>query len=458
MTRAYLGILLLDAVYLGLGAAILQAAGIRAGTRVGRAGLALAVGWAAFAVLASLALMAGLPLAVWQVLLLAAIVAGCALAASRRWPVRSVLAPAVDDGARWQRYLGRGCAALLGVQLGLLVVRALYAHADTNYDSWAFWLSKAQSIYFFGGLDTGPGGFGSLDNPEYPPAAPALEAVTFRFAGGVVPTAIPLQHALVGVAFFLAAAALLARRVPRWILWPSLLALALAPNVTFYFDTALADLPVAYLVSLGAIAAALWLLEGSAGMLILCGIFVAAASLTKSEGFMLSAALVAALAAASLLTQRRRLPLLPLAATPVLALALWKLWLAANDQRLESVLYRTSDLLRPGFLFDRVDRFTYASRELLAILFEPGHWLLVAPLAIVVGGLALARRSALGVLYLGWLVLGFLGVTSVYWISNADVTWHVGTSANRVSASLMLFAGALLPLLVAELARDRGAQ
>lgn len=453
MTRAYLGILLLDAVYLGVGAAILHALGVRAGGLVRGALLSLAVGWAAFGVIASLALMAGLSLSLWQVLLLAALVAGGALAAPRRWSV-SLEAPAAKPEG-WQRYLGSGCAALLAVQLGLLIVRAVYSPADTNYDSWAFWLSKAQSIYYFGGLDTGIGGFGSLDNPEYPPAVPALEAVTFRFAGAVVPAAIPLQHAIVGVAFFLAVAALLSRRVPWWILSPSLLALSLAPNVSFYFDTALADLPVAYLLALGGVAAALWLFDGSPALLVLCGLFLAAASLTKSEGFVLSIALVAALAGASLLTSRRRLPLVALAAVPVLALALWKLWLAANDQPLESVLYRTSDLFRPGFLLDRVDRFTYASRELLEILFDPRHWLLVAPLALLAGGLALARRSALGALYLGWLVLGFLGIASVYWVSTVDVTWHVGTSANRVSASLMLFAGVLFPLLVAELGRER---
>jgi hypothetical protein len=41
----------------------------------------------------------------------------------------------------------------------------------------------------------------------------------------------------------------------------------------------------------------------------------------------------------------------------------------------------------------------------------------------------------------------------VYWISNADVVWHVSTSADRVAASLMVFAGVLLPLLLAELGR-----
>ncbi len=418
--------------------------------RIRSAGLSLALGWALFAVIASLALVLGLSLAAWQIVTLSvAAAAGALLRRSRR--VQPAAPELSDEG--WRRYLGLGAAALLGSYLGLLVLRALFAPADTNYDSWAFWISKAQAIYFFGGLDTGSGGFTSFDNPEYPPAAPALDAAVFRFAGGVETSALPFQHALLGATFFVAAAALLSRRVRGWILWPSLLALALAPNIALYFEAALADLAVAYLVALGAIACALWLLEETRGSLLVAAIFLAAASLTKTEGFMLSVVLVVALALATLVKTRPRRPLLLLASAPILALASWKVWLAATDQALGSVLYSVSDALRPAYLADRTDRLTYAAGELLGLVFDPQRWLLIGPLALVAGILALARQPALAIFYLGWLVIGFAGLTSVYWISNADVAWHVGTSANRVAASLMIFAGVLLPLLLAELGR-----
>ena len=453
--RSVLGIVLLDAVYFALGVAVLRASGLRVPGRVGGGALALATGWAAFAVLASLALVAGLALATWQIPLIAAGGAAAAVFVSMRW-TRAEL-PAVVSCRGWRLQVGRTAGVALAAYLGLLVVQALFATADGNYDSWAFWLPKAQSIFYFGGIDTTAGGFTSFDNPEYPPAVPALHAATFHFMGAVDTAALALQAAVLGAAFFVAAGALLRRRVPAWIVWTCLLALALAPRVAFYFDAALADLPIAYLLGLAGIGAALWLLEGSASTLVLCGIFLAAASVSKSEGFALSVLLVGALALASLWTSRGRRPLVALVAPPLAALAVWKLWLAANDQPLESVLYRTSDLLRPGYLIDRADRLSYASGELLELLFDPGRWLLLVPVALVAGAALLLRRSALALFYVSWLVLAFGALASVYWISAVDVVWHVSTSADRVVASLVVFAGAVLPLLLAELDRA-GAQ
>ena len=244
---------------------------------------------------------------------------------------------------------------------------------------------------------------------------------------------------------------MLGRRVAGWILWPSLLALALAPSVADAFDASLADLTVAYLVGLGGISAALWLLEGSTPPLLLSAVFLAAASLTKPEGFALSLALVVAVAAAAPFARRRLRPLLVLAAVPILALLIWKLWLVVNDQPLESALFSISDLARPAFLLDRLDRPQYAAREVVGLVFDPGRWLLVAPLALAAAFATLTRRTALGIFVLAWEALAFLALVSVYWISNQDVVWHVETSAYRVTASLVVFAGALFPLLLAEL-------
>jgi hypothetical protein len=452
VSRAVLGILLLDGLYVGLGAAVLLMTGVQVFGRARWIGLALITGWASFAILASLALVAGLSLSTWQIVLIAAGAAGVALLVARRR--RDAEQAALESpSAGWRRWAALGGAVLLAAYLGVLVLAALFADADRNYDSWAFWLPKAESIFYFGGLDTAAGGFTSYDNPEYPPAIPALHAATFHFAGGAEMWALPLQAAILGAAFFVAAAALLSRRVPGWILWPCLLAVAVTPNIAFYLDSALADLPVAYLLGLAGIAGALWLRDGSRATIVLCGVFLAAAALAKSEGFALAIVLVAALALASLWTNRHRRPLLALAAAPIVALVVWKLWLAANDQKLESVLYTTSDLFRPGLLIDRADRATYASGELLEHVFDPGRWLLLAPVALVAGVALLLRRSALALFYVTWLVLGFGALVSVYWISNADVVWHVGTSADRVTASLVVFAGALLPLVLAELER-----
>jgi hypothetical protein len=144
-----------------------------------------------------------------------------------------------------------------------------------------------------------------------------------------------------------------------------------------------------------------------------------------------------------------------LAAGPVLGLAAWKLWLVTHDQPLGSTLYDFSDVLHPIYLIERLDRLGYAIPELLDLLLSPDRWLLVVPLAVSAGVLALQSRRGLAVFALAWLVFAFLGLATVYWISSVDVWWFVDTSAERVVTSIGFFAGALTPLLAAEAARTR---
>jgi hypothetical protein len=452
VTRGLVGLFVVVGCYTGLGLVLLRASGLRRPGPVGTAGLALSLGWAAFAVVGSLAIVVGLPLGAREIASLCAVTAAAALLATRKWPLRDV-SPTPIPVEGWRRFVGDGAATLLAAWLGLLVVRSLFAVADRNWDSWAFWLPKAKAIHYFDGLETGPGGFASFANPEYPPGRPVLDAATYAFAGGVEAWPTGVQHAIAGAAFFVAAGALLGRRVAGWILWPCLLALALAPDLAVGFDASLADLTVAYPLGLGGICGALWLLQGAAPLLVLAGVFLAAASLTKSEGFALSLALAASLAVAAAFARRPLRPILALAAVPVAALTGWKLWLAAHGQPQESALFSTSDLFRPGLLLDRLDRLNYAAREVIGLVLDPGRWLLVAPLAVASALATLLRHAALGVFVLTWEAIAFLALVSVYWISNQDVVWHVETSAARVAASLVVFAGVLFPLLLAELER-----
>jgi hypothetical protein len=451
MTREYAGLLALDAAYLGVGTIVLARLRFALGLRY--AGLALIAGWTAFGIVASVVLMLGDSLDGWRLPLV--VVTAAALAAVLPRPRLAAPAPppaSIDLGR--PRVVGAILAAGAGVYGAVLLAQALVPASDTNWDSWAFWLPKAQAIFYFGGLDSGAGGFTTFSNPEYPPFAPVTEAAAFHAMGSVEILALPLQHWILAVAFVGAAAALLSPRVPHALLWPFLGMLVLAPGLSRYVLSSLADPQVAYMVALGGVTAALWLLERRGAYLTLCGLFLVAATLTKTEGFLLAALVPLALAAASPGDLRRHWRAAgALLALPVLALASWKAWLAAHDQPLNSELYDFRDAFRPGFLADRVDRLSFALEELLGILLAPDRWLLVVPAAIVAAALAARTQRRLSVFALGWLVVAFLGLASVYWISTVDVAWYVDTSAERVVLSLAAFAAVLTPLLLTEALR-----
>jgi hypothetical protein len=76
------------------------------------------------------------------------------------------------------------------------------------------------------------------------------------------------------------------------------------------------------------------------------------------------------------------------------------------------------------------------------------------PATIVAFAAALfARRFALVTFAALWLVLSYLGLLAVYWISVLDIQQHLLFSADRTVSSIVLGAGALAPLLAGEALR-----
>jgi hypothetical protein len=411
------------------------------------------VGWASFGSVASVALMLGGSLAGWRLPLVALTTAALAAALPRPAPAEPAAAPAPIETGRW-RLVGPALAAVAALYGAVVLATALVPASDTHWDSWAFWLPKAQAVFHFGGLDTGPGGFTSFANPEYPPFAPVTEAAAFHAMGSDEILALPLQHWILAAAFVGAVAALLSPRVPAALLWPFLAMLVLAPGLEPYILSSLADPQVAYLIALAVAAAALWLLERRTAYVTLAALLLVAATFTKTEGFLLAALVPVSLVVAAPREARRHWrSLAALLALPVLALVSWKVWLAAHEQRLGSELYDVGDAFRPGFLADRSERLTYALEELLGLVLAPGRWLLVVPALLAAGALAARSQRRLTVFSFAWLTIAFLGLASVYWIATVDVVWFVDTSAERVLLSLSCVAGALTPLLVAEASR-----
>jgi hypothetical protein len=445
--REWLGLAALNVLFLGVGTALLFGLGIvRAGRDAIRfAGLALLTGWAGVGIAASYALMLGAGLSLWEIGGLAIVLAAGGLAAGRR-------VPRVEWRSRgWgERGLERVVAGVgaftLAAFLEVLFLRARLAE-PSRWDTWAFWMPKAETIVYFDGIDTSPGGFTSFANPDYPPLKPAVDAVGLRFLGDIDPGALAVQNWVLVVAFFGALAVLLSVRVRPVILWPSLALVVLLPDFSGLVGSLLADEWIALLFPLAGVCGALWLLEPDLRRLALASLFLATAALVKNEGLMLTIALFIVLAVAT--RARRWRQLLPAAAFPFLAIVPWRLWMNANDVP-ETSAFRLGDVARPAYMLDRIDRLGTALRELPPFFLAFDRWLLTVPVVVLAAAALVRVRPALSLYALGTIVLGVLGFATVYWASTYDLDWYIDTTAERVLPSLAVLAGALFPLLVSE--------
>lgn len=450
MSRAHVGLVALDALYLLAGLGLLAGFGYvrsaRSGLRL--AGLAFTVGWAAAGVASVLVLVAGLSLTGWQVALACVVLAAAGAAAARVTPAIREPAPIPSGRLRPLAFLGAAILVLYVEELGR---RAWVAGASYHQDAWGFWLPKAKAIVLYGGLDTGPSGVTSYSHPDYPPLVPALDGSAFRFMDGLYASVLPQQEWLIAAGFLAALAGLLARRVPPSVLWPSLALVALTPAFGRPIGLSLADTPLAILFALAGVAVALWLADGRSGHVALAGTLLAAAALTKVEGRTLGLLLAATAALACIRDLRRRWPgLLVLAAAPVLAWLPWARWLDAHDV-LIAPDYRLGDALHPGYLLDRTDRLEHALTELPGFLVGGDDWLIVLPVALVAAALVAARSPGLALLLGGTPIAVLAGLVLVYWISVVPVEHYVDTSAERAVLTPLLFAAALLPLAFAKL-------
>lgn len=452
MIREWIGLAALNAVFLGVGTSLLASLGLvrERGDAIRFSGLALVIGWAAVGIAASYALLLGAGLSLAQILSLALLLVVCGLLASRLVP------PLVR---RPRGFASRGVeriAASVGVlvlagYLEVLFLRARLAE-PSRWDTWAFWLPKAMSAVYFDGLDTGPGGFTSFANPDYPPLKPAIDAAVFRFLGDVDPGALAVQNWIVAVAFFGAVAALLAGRVRPAILWPSLALLALLPDFGLLVASTLADESIALLFALAGVCGALWLVEQEVRFVALAAFFLATAALVKNEGLVLALVVFVLLALVTRVRPWRQL--LVLAALPILAIVPWRLWMNANGVP-DTSAFRLGDLARPEFLLDRTDRLGTALHELPPLLLAFDRWLLAVPLFLVAAAAVAGRRPALSAYAVGTLVLGVLAFATVYWASTYPLRWYIDTTADRILPSLVVFGAALFPLLVSEALEPR---
>jgi hypothetical protein len=447
VTRQLLGLAGLDVGFLAAGTAMLAGLGLVRNVRQGvrAAGLAVVAGWAATGVIVSVALALTVPFSAWTIVAIWLLLAAAGLGAARLVPERRPAEPRGET--TWLgRVLAVAGAALVLMLMGAFLWRAAVPTGVLNPDVWNFWLPKAKSIHYFGTLDTHSGGFTSYDNPDYPPLDPALEATSFRFMGSAAVMRLPVQHWAIAFSFVLAVAFLLRERVRPAILWPAVAMLAAMPVFHQLIGSLLADEPLAILFALAGVCGALWVSTRDRWAATLGGLFLAATTLTKNEGLMLSMIVVIVLALALRRPSAWRELALLVALPPIAVAVIWKLWLVRHGVPASSH-YHFTDLFRPGFLADRLDRLRIGARGILKQLILPTRTLLVIPVAIGFSVLLARARPALVLLAPLTALLVFLGYAAIYWISPIEVHFYV-KAAPRIATAPVLFCAALFPLLM----------
>ncbi len=443
--RDALGLLAFGAVFTLAGYGVLAplVAFRSAWEAISLAGLAYLAGLASVGTLLTVVVLAGVPLGVPAVLVAAAAVAATGLVLSRRrTPPRLP-----------RRRTGRVEAVAGAILLAAVVVvleagfRAARIHGLSAWDAGAFWVPKAEALFFTGEFDAAH--FGTLPNPSYPPLVPILQASAFALMGGANVTALHLVawSTLAGAA--LGAGALLARFAGPALAWGAALLLVTAPEVvdagTAPQADVLLDLLLAFVLVLLVIASRTRRVEPVA----LALVFAAGAALTKREGLLV----LACVAGATVLTWRRpwrsRWHVAALVGVTAIAVSIpWRIWFTRR-----SLMSDAPEAGGAGLL-DHLDRFGPSLSLVLRTLADIGEWAAlpaVALLAVAAASLGARRReAALVAAFLGFCVIGF---TWVMWaFPSLPLTQQASLNPIvRLSGSALIPALLCAPLLLPRL-------
>lgn len=426
-----------DALQLGLANLCIWAAGwgvhrliTGSGTRrLGGAATAYLVGIAAVGVLATLLLLAGASLRVWEIVVLCAVLAACGFVRDRR------IVLAVPRAAPWW-------AAVLVVAFLVVLGVDLFFQPLWAYDAWAQWTPKAKSFVVFDGLNAEY--FRSAPNSDYPVLVPALEAIDFRFMGGFATQVVHLQFFLLIAAYVGTLFELLLPRARAAFVWAAVATVVVAPSLGIQAAYAVADVPLAVMFSLAGIFAWIWLEEGDRAALILLALFAAAALAAKNEGELFVGTLFGLLIVLLAWQRAWRSVALTVAAGvfALVGIVPWRLWTGAH--------HLTNYYAGSSPTVAHLGRVPIAAWRLLEEALNPASWLALLPLAVAAVGLAWfygrARRGPL--LVLGLLVFSYIELVFVYWSTSLPFAYDLDTTARRVITSPLLFAAGLAPLLL----------
>jgi hypothetical protein len=412
---------------------LLQIGGLAYMTGVGLVGIALSV-----------ELVLGVPFSLGGVLVTGAALASAAVALRR--PLERWRPDLRNDAAPRSGLVVVAPLALLVVIYFEALFRAARLQGLSAWDAWAFWVPKAKAIYFFGGLDEQF--FRELANPTYPPLVPALEASALHFMGSADVVTLHVQFWFLACGFAAAVAGVLAPRVSAFFLLPCLLVVLVAPRVVGRNLDPQADFLLDYFFALAALLVALWLVERETWLLVTASVFMSAALVTKRDGQLLVACVVVAALVGSWRDRRFAWPRLALAAAVAVAAAIpWRVWFSSRDL--------TGELPSAGVfgLFDHLDRGWPAFESAITAVFDYDLWLVIVPLVLVAALLAFAGGARVLPAYALTLYgLVIAGLTWVLWsFTELELPFVQDEGVNpivRLSASLVIAAAALLPLLL----------
>ena len=329
-----------------------------------------------------------------------------------------------------------------------LLVRSVEPTGVLHPDVWNQWLPKAKILYFFGGLDTGPGGFTSQFNPDYPPldggergpriprdrrrARPRPRAASLGSRRCLPPLRRGAPRAA-GATRAPLAGARGVRPLARLRIARRILARRRA--------TRDADRPRG---AHGRTLAA----GADVSLAVLSGLFLTAATATKNEGLMLALIVVISLAATRVGRASPRVLVGQLGGDPRrhCRLALVARTPPRAAEPLLQPVGRTAPHLprqaaRPPLL--RASR-AHRSGCLTVPLAATS-----VPATSVLAGLGWRRAQALTVFTASVVVLDTLGFASIYWLSRVDLHVYVDNTVTRIPAFMAVFCGSLLPLLLA---------
>lgn len=440
----YVGVVVLNALFALAGVAILYAA---RGWETWRSllrelGLAYMVGLAGVGVLATLALVAGRPLggATVLVLVAACVVAGGVTGALRRRPVPRRYGDAgVGPLTLGALLTAIAIAVTSAVAIGLWVA---FRHAPlVAYDAWNFWIPKAKTIYFFGGLDEEL--FRSLPAPSYPLFIPALDAMVFAFVHAAEPTALAQQYGFVLLGTIGAVASLLAPLARRGLIWLALASFVVLPEVEHRWFQLLADWTLDSFFAISALLVVRWLRTREGWLLAVLPLPVAAMVTTKREGQLLGAALLAGALVATAREWRRTWPWLAgiVVGAFLVAQVPWRIWWSSRG--LESDL----EGFQAAGSIGRAIRSAGLTAELT---FSYRMWLVAVPLALI--GAAAAWRSARRevTFFLTTAAFAFAGFTWVMW-ANPSIPLTTTPALNpttRAVGSIVLLSVVCTPIFL----------
>jgi hypothetical protein len=223
-------------------------------------------------------------------------------------------------------------------------------------------------------------------------------------------------------------------RVPASVLWPSLLATALAPAVFDQLLTAYADVPLGLVFAVAVAASGRWLITNERWSLAVATLLFAGALLTKNEGSLFVAAAFLGLL---LVAYRRWRALAVAAAVNVLVLVPWKVYVRIYD--LHDINYSLADTFDFDHIGGRLGLGPIAFRTLGGEMVDPLAWGLLVPLfaLLVVAALASGLR-ALPLYALVWTLVSWLGLSWIYVITHYEYSSYLDSTKTRVIASIVL--------------------